>query len=365
MNPVKQHQLIVLTSWLFVGTTLILLGTPALFIFSAVLLFLVMVFRGLKIQDKKRFRFYLIVVYVVMFVLQLLFYSGFFGQLEGPPLLKLFENLLWLFILFLPMLIEYLVTVTKHTEFYLPSAQELNTISFGQLKKALDVVKDGAKDFQDARRALTFDRVKEMALDLPRHSVIRYINNGTLTEAYFSAARESLSDTGIYIVVSSTGSTFSEVISIFTKKQYNHASIAFDRDLATIISYNGGENVYPPGLNQEMIEFFNKKPEASLMVYRLETTRAQKERLIELVAKINATGSAYNILGLLFKTSLRPNIMFCSQFVYNLLSAAGLAYFNKPSGLVKPTDLVELDYYRRLTFCYELMVNDYMAGQKN
>jgi hypothetical protein len=163
-------------------------------------------------------------------------------------------------------------------------------------------------------------------------------------------------------VVSNTGSAASEVISAFTKKQYNHASLAFDRDLETIISYNGGEKIYPPGLNKEMIEFFNKKDDSSLIVYQMDVTREQKIKLIEKVKEINKSGSSYNMLGFVIKKPIRPNIMFCSQFVYNMLKHAGLEYFDKADGNVKPADLVELDYHRKLKFCYEIYLNDNAEG---
>lgn len=358
MDPFKQHQLIIIMSWFFGIIILLVYGSPLMFLLTALLLFLLMCFRALKIEDKKRFRFFLIVFYSFIFFLQNLFYLGAFGYLTGPEWVEVVQNLIRTFILILPLIIEYLVTVNKYTEFYFPSAQELNTISFGQLKRGLSALKGSSPNLEELRKTATIERLKELAVDFPRHSAIRYVNNGSLTDAYFSAAQASLEDEGIYIIISSTGSTVSEIISIFTRRQYNHASLSFDKDLNTIISYNGGENVYPPGLNHEMIEFFNKKADASLLVYRLPATADQKSRLIEIIREINAKGSAYNYLGLIFKTSLRPNIKFCSQFVYSLLMAVDLAYFDKPEVLVKPTDLVEMDYHRKLSFCYELLLND-------
>ncbi|MBC2699512.1 MAG: hypothetical protein HF974_14500 [ANME-2 cluster archaeon] len=248
------------------------------------------------------------------------------------------------------------MTVKKYTEFYMPSVQERNTLSFGQLKDAAGVLQGAVVGLGQLRKTVTPERMMEIAQELPRHNSTQYINNGALTEAYFAKAKDSLEDPHLYVVVSNTGSAASEIISVFTRKQYNHASLSFDRDLKTIISYNGGEKVYPPGLNQEMIEFFNKKEDSSLIVYQLDASREQKELLIDKVLEINEHGSAYNMLGLVLRTSLKPNIMFCSQFVYNMLRNAGLAYFEKADGQVKPTDLVELDYHRKLSFCYEIFL---------
>jgi hypothetical protein len=77
--------------------------------------------------------------------------------------------------------------------------------------------------------------------------------------------------------------------------------------------------------------------------------------MLEKIAKINVEGSAYNILGLfLHKRKHKPNILYCTQFVYNMLDDVGLVYFSKPEGKISPTDLVELDYYRKLKFELEI-----------
>jgi hypothetical protein len=79
--------------------------------------------------------------------------------------------------------------------------------------------------------------------------------------------------------------------------------------------------------------------------------------VLDKVAEINREGSAYNLMGLVLKYSHKPNIMFCSQFVYRMLEHADLTYFTRPAAFVKPVDLIELDYYKKLVFCYELKLN--------
>jgi hypothetical protein len=245
-------------------------------------------------------------------------------------------------------------SVGKYSRFYLPSLQDISTISFAELKSGADVIAQAAKTIERAGESLSLENIRAVAEDLPRHDSFRYINEGSLTDEYFAEARKSLEDPFLYVVVSRTGSPASEIISVFTQKQYNHASLSFDRELKTIVSYNGGERVYPPGLNGEILEFFRKKQDSSILVYRIACERAQKERVLEKVEEINRDGSAYNMLGLVLKYSHKPNIMFCSQFVYRMLELAGLAYFERKSSGVKPTDLIEQDYYRKLSFDYEI-----------
>jgi hypothetical protein len=136
---------------------------------------------------------------------------------------------------------------------------------------------------------------------------------------------------------------------------YNHVSLAFDGDLDTLVSYNGGNGVSNPGLNAEPLEFFNRKAGASLVVYRLGLTPEQKRTLIGNVARINREGSSYNLRGLLTGKSTRlPNIMFCSQFVYSALDEAGLAYFEREAAEVRPEDFIQrpgpLEFVGRIVF---------------
>lgn len=361
MKIFKKHQMIVYVSWILGVLLLVMYGSKPLFMSAGLVLFPIMILRAIKLDGKKRFKFMLMVLYVVILVFQGIFYNGGLGGMQQLSWMHRLENILDIAVLFLPLVIEYFVRLNKFTEFYLPSVQELNTVPFGQVKLALDKIQGTMDDINQLRHTVTIERIKGILVDLPRHSVIRYINNGTLTDDYFAAAEASLEDENIYIIVSSTGSDVSEILSVFTRKQYNHASLSFDKDLNTIISYNGGEKVYPPGLNQEMIEFFNKKKDASMMVYALKTTKEQKQLVIDRIREINDKGSAYNFLGFVFKTTMRPNIMFCSQFVYSTLQYAGLAYFEKIDGRVKPTDLIELDYHRKLEFSYEIFLNEYEA----
>jgi hypothetical protein len=145
---------------------------------------------------------------------------------------------------------------------------------------------------------------------------------------------------------------------MFTRKQYNHASLSFDKELKTIISYNGGENIYPPGLNMEMVKYFNKKQDASIIVYSLPISVEKKEMVIKKIKEINTEGNAYNLFGLVLKFSFKSNIMFCSQFVYKMLKDAGLNYFEKEEGKIRPTDLIELDYNRKLNYEYKIKFNE-------
>ena len=81
---------------------------------------------------------------------------------------------------------------------------------------------------------------------------------------------------------------------------------------------------------------------------------------MEEVRRIDQMGSSYNILGLFVPYSHKENIMFCSQFVYTILKAAGIHYFEKKPEEVKPTDFVELDYKRNSEYHSQIFLKEYI-----
>ena len=197
---------------------------------------------------------------------------------------------------------------------------------------------------------ITSKQLFEVLCDLPRHSIFHYINRARLSEHYFALAAQSLDDGYLYLVFTCSKSAASALIGQFTRRRYNHVSLAFDPELNTLLSYNGGFPSALPGLNPKTLHCLISQPGASAMVYRLPASRWEKRRILELVREIDWEGSAYNLVGLFCGRSLRPNIMFCSQFVYTMLSSAGLAWFAKRAGRVRPMDFLERDGSRYLEF---------------
>jgi hypothetical protein len=335
---------------------LLFYGNHALFIFTYIIVFVILIIRTLLTNGLKRVKIGLLVIYTLILPAQILLYNEivwFSGVERGEPGFWI-RRIVCVIIIALPLIISRYVTIGKYAQFYLPSAAELGAIGFAELRENKTRVENALEKAGRTKNSLALKNLREVIVDIPRHDPFRYINNGSLTEAYFKSAGETMDDNRVYIVISNTGSAASEIISVFTNKQYNHASFSFDRGLDTIISYNGGDRVYPPGLNPEFLSFFKKKDDASILIYSLQCLPEQKRKILNRIREINNAGSAYNILGLLTRRSYKPNIMFCSQFVYRILEDAGLAYFTKASGKVEPTDLIELDYHRKLVFEYEI-----------
>lgn len=338
-----------------VGSGLYFYGDIVLFILVYFSLFLIFSFRALQTSARKRTRTMLVITYLTVMIVQIAFYTQVLADDDlwsNHPLRKLIAVLF----LLLPIIISYYVTVDKHAELYLPSFHETATISFSQARALTKYLTQTVSTLKKNGKSLSPDNFRKIITDLPRHDSFRYINAGSLTEEYFNAAKAASDDHGLYIIISNTGTPQSEFISVFTGKEFNHVSIAFDAGLQTIVSYNGGERVYPPGMNREMLEFFCKKDDASILIYRLPVTYEQKQTAIEKISQINTEGSAYNLLGIFIGRSHKPNIMYCSQFVFNLLKHIGADFF-EPTGSIKPTDFVEKDYFRKLEFIEELRLS--------
>jgi len=333
---------------------LMLFATQWLFIITYVALFVFVTLRTLVTPSQGNTRRYLVISYFTILILQIAVADVFVLDEYITNIEHLPRRVLAIAMLMLPMLISRYILAGKYAHFYLPSVEETVTIGFTELLDTAEELKHATEMAMQTRKKLRFNNIKEVVADLSRHSSFNYINNGSLTDEYFIKAHESLSDPHIYLIISRTGSPASEIISAFTQKQYNHASLSFDKNLQTTISYNGGEKVYPPGLNAEMIEYFCKTSNASILIYSLPCSIEKKTLLIDKVKEINNEGSAYNMLGLVIKRSYKHNIMFCSQFVYKMIDYAGLTYFSKPDGKVSPTDLIELDYYKKLKFEREI-----------
>jgi len=326
-----------------------------IFVVTYIVLFVFVTARVVLTPGDYSTKAWLIISYVAVVVLQIVMIANFtLGEMAIDGAGYFFRRLLAVGTLLLPVLVSRYVVAGKYGHFHLPSVEDATTIGISTIFATTDLFKRAADKASETKEKLCIKNLKEGAVELMRHDSFNYINNGSLTEEYFTKAAEAMDDPNIYLIISKTGSPVSEIISIFTQKNYNHASLSFDRDLQTIISYNGGERVYPPGLNAEMLEHLHKTTDARILVYSLHCPTDKKRIMLDKVREINKEGSAYNMMGLMINRSHKPNIMYCSQFVYKMLQYAEIAHFDRPSGKVNPTDLIEQDYYKKLTFIKEI-----------
>ncbi len=153
--------------------------------------------------------------------------------------------------------------------FFHTSSSNAEVLPLGSLTEYKKTIKEKSILLGKAVKFLTKDNIIEILAVINKNNSFNYINDGTLDVDFFNRAKETLDDPYIYIVLSDTGSVPSKLIALFTDRSYNHSSLSFDKDLNTLVSYNGGEYFQPPGLNAEMIEFLSKKDDATVYVYRL------------------------------------------------------------------------------------------------
>jgi hypothetical protein len=336
-------------------STLFFSNNMVLFVLTYVFTFLGMLTYTLLTTNKIKNKIVLSIIYLAIMVFQLVHNALMIFAENNTAFVSIRSRIFGVLFVLIPFVIHRISSGNKNKKFHLPSVQDITVFTFNELVENITNVKE---IINKGRESLSKENIDELLKDIPRHNSFRYINKGSLTGEYFELAYQTINDLNVYVIISNTGSPAGEIISMFTKKQYNHASLSFDKQLKTIISYNGGERLYPPGLNMEMIKYFNKKQDSSIMVYSIPTTVEQKGIIIDKIKEINKQGNAYNLIGLVLKFSFKPNIMFCSQFVYKMLKDAGISYFEKKGGQIKPTDLIELDYYRKLKYEYEIKFNE-------
>jgi hypothetical protein len=338
----------VLLAVLFFSNNLILFELAYVFTFFALVIY------NFLAKGTAKHKILLFTIFLMVVIFQSVYNNAVIFAEGNTMFASVAGRIIGLILVPVPFIFNKVIAENEDSKTYLPSVQDLSVFTFSELLDNIaainNIIKQGQKN-------MSKENLDALMKDFPRHNSFRYINKSSLEDEYFDMAYKTLDDLNIYIIISNTGSPASEIISMFTKKQYNHASLSFDRELKTIISYNGGENIYPPGLNMEMVKYFNKKQDSSIIVYSLPISAEKKKTIIEKLRKINAEGNAYNLFGLVLKFSFKPNIMFCSQFVYKMLKDVGLNYFEKEEGKIKPTDLIELDYDRKLNYEYKIKFN--------
>lgn len=91
----------------------------------------------------------------------------------------------------------------------------------------------------------------------------------------------------IYVVLSNTKTHFSKIAAAITGQSYNHISIAFDRTLEQLYTFDIGANT----IEVEALSKFDEL--AELIVYSVEVTREAANRVRERIEHILRNSSAY------------------------------------------------------------------------
>lgn len=135
----------------------------------------------------------------------------------------------------------------------------------------------------------------------------------------------------VYIVLSDSGTWFSKMIGMYTGKNKNHASIAFDEELKEMYSF-GRKQRYNPingGFVQEHARIgLLSNANCTILKYKVSLNEYNRMRDKVLTFKADQERYKYNLLGLIgivLKLNIqRDNAYFCSQFVATILNESSL-----------------------------------------
>lgn len=166
----------------------------------------------------------------------------------------------------------------------------------------------------------------------------------------------------IYLVFTDTNSLLTKAIKVYTRQPYNHASIAFDKELHETYSFGRKwqHNPFIGGFVKENIQTDIFK-NAYCSIYACSVSEEQINRMKEYVSELEKMKHLYryNFIGL-FAVALniemkRENALFCSEFVANVLFKGNVMEESKPFSLITPEDLRQLP-------CVELIYEGHLQN---
>jgi hypothetical protein len=153
----------------------------------------------------------------------------------------------------------------------------------------------------------------------------------------------------VYILFTDTGTLFSKMIRLYTKKPLNHASIALNAELTELYSFGRKQpnNPFRAGFVKETLygNLIRNGRKTLCALYRCDVPLPVYKRILKTIREMeqNQDDYQYNLIGLLgvmLNRSLGSDkSYFCSQFVADLFQKSGLPLTAKPAALSKPADL--------------------------
>lgn len=171
----------------------------------------------------------------------------------------------------------------------------------------------------------------------------------------------------VYIILTDTGTIFTRMIKLYTKKPYNHASISFDPYFSDIYSF-GRKNPRNPFVGGFVVESIHQGllKKAKCAIYCCTITEQQYKKMNEYLLKIEEQKERYryNLIGLfaiaLNKEIERERAFFCSQFVTNVLTEGDVIRFSKHASHVTPYDFQQVPHFQLI---YQGNFEDYKSKQ--
>ena len=174
----------------------------------------------------------------------------------------------------------------------------------------------------------------------------------------------------VYVLLSDTGTILTRLIKSYTKKPYNHASIAFDAELIEVYSFGRkmAKNPFIGGFVREDIHSVIFR-QADCAIYSLSITNDEYQQMHQYIQEIASKKDNYHynfigLFGVLFKKPIkRKNAFFCSQFVATVLKESKIIDLEEIDlSLVKPSDLA---YIANFQLVFEGGLKDYQSRNFN
>ncbi|WP_019156496.1 hypothetical protein [Robertmurraya massiliosenegalensis] len=181
-------------------------------------------------------------------------------------------------------------------------------------------------------------------------------------------------DRKIYILLTDTGTVLTRMIRLYTKKNYNHASLSLDSNLEEVYSFGRKRprNPFIGGFVKEDITN-GLLHNAECVIYSCTISQKQYEEIQAFLNEIESHEHSYryNLLGLfafmLKKEIRRKNAYFCSEFVATALTKGEIVQLRKPPSFVAPHDFEEvgdfqLEYRGKLASFYHNKNHSYQLS---
>jgi hypothetical protein len=170
----------------------------------------------------------------------------------------------------------------------------------------------------------------------------------------------------IYVLLTETGTLFSQLIKQFTDAPYNHASLALDLELNDLFSFGRkhAKNPWVAGFIQEDIYegTFRHFPGTRCVLLQVRVTQQQRAQMMRIIQSFSQEKNSYRynlvgLLGVMMNVAIEPkNAYFCSQFVAQTLKNSGIPLWKQPPALVTPNDFL---HHPAFDIIYEGYLYDY------
>ena len=169
----------------------------------------------------------------------------------------------------------------------------------------------------------------------------------------------------IYIVLTHTGTLFSNLIKLYTKNDYSHVSLAFDEDLNEMYSFGRiyTYNAFVGGFVREYLDSgtFKRFKNTTTSVYELEVSDIQYKEIKNKVVMMYEKRREYkfNFIGVFFvmfhKKIKRKNALYCAEFVKYALASGDVDMKYLPD-VIKPEDFKKV---KDVKLIYKGKLKDY------